>query len=325
MTWSEAFKKFLEVIDNHLGRYSNASYMLKNAQAEGDAKRLLAQADRDAEDIKRGNLTVLDASKLKMTEVIKLGPDVKPEELTKEQRVIARLAHEEAKKDNNIQKVIAYAAEEILENPSDEITDVDEDLIARIFDEIKYVNKEDLQKVWAGLLAKSILRPEAVSVDLLDFLRRVDNKKAEEIALVGTYIINNLILSDLTSLQDLGFWLEMQSSGLITGVAGQQISKEFRSTLQDRYQNGLTYHNKCITLNHEESNTIVRVNSVYVLTKLGQQVFSLGVFSPSYEYLQEVAKKIKKDNPQVKVCLSDYTIISEDGVVSIQNEDEIIL
>lgn len=299
MAWSKAFIKLLEVVENQLGRYSNPSLMLKNAQAEADAKRVLAQADRDVEDIKRGKITVLDTSKLKMNEIIKLGPEFNVEELTNEQRVIARMAHEEAIKDNNIQKVIAYAAEEILENSSEEIKEVDEDLIARIFEEIKFVNKKDLQKIWAGVLAKSILRPEGVSVDLIDFLRGLTNKRAEKIAQIGAHVFANRLVPDCQMFHDqgIGLWVQAEAWGLVSGATALGLTERVASAHEGKNKNQVRYGDKIVIWENEDPKSVFEIQCFCLLTELGVQVMELGSFSYDYKYFDQVVERMKNDNP----------------------------
>jgi len=331
MPWSKATEKLLEIVDKHLGRFSNPYIMVKEAKATADAKRIIAQGEKDVEDIRNGNLKIIDVSNFEQTKTMELNADTQPSSLTPTQRVFARLAHQEAKKDNNIQKIVAHATEEILANPTDSLGEIDEDIIARIFDEAQYVSKEDLQNVWAGLLAKSILRPEEISIDLIDFLRRLTNKRAEEIASLGSYIFSQKMIvktEELTKSIPLEFWLKMQNLGLISGVESIGLYNEIPSAIENKSMNGQPYGKKVVFWENEEPNKAIKIPA-FVLSELGVQVFDLGVYNPDYNYLRQVALTIKKENPDFNVYLADIDenadIVEGKGKLQYFEPEEIFL
>jgi hypothetical protein len=330
MTWSKAAEKLLSLIDNHLGRFSNPSLMVKEAKAKADANRMIAQSERDADDIKKGKLTVIDANSSKHLKIIEIKAQDIVENLSPEQRVLARIAHQEAKKDNNIQKIIAHAADKILNNPTEKLGDVDEDIVGRIFDEIQHISKEDLQQIWSGLLAKSILKPDDVSVDLIDFVRKLTNKRVEEIAYLGPLVFAEQYIIRVEKIEEkkLDFWLDLQNLGLINGVEGGGLINEITSNIKEKFIASTLYHDKIILFEQDDANTILTY-PVYYLTKLAQQVLNLGSYKPDYEYARQVAKKIKKDNPIVKVFIADITAknindtSSSKNTLSYKNAEEI--
>jgi hypothetical protein len=106
MAWSLFSKKLAELIDRHLGNLSRPSQIVKEAAAQGDAVRLLAAAERDAELIRRGELEIQLPPGLSRVAVHPAEP---AQQLTYGQQIAARIVHQELKRDQNLEKIAYYA------------------------------------------------------------------------------------------------------------------------------------------------------------------------------------------------------------------------
>ena len=86
----------------------------------------------------------------------------------------------------NMQSIVGQAIEKMPEQVPD--TPVDHDWTARFFDNAKDVSDEEMQKLWAKLLAGEVERPGCVSLRTLDILRNMTQKEAELFARAVNYI-----------------------------------------------------------------------------------------------------------------------------------------
>ena len=86
----------------------------------------------------------------------------------------------------NMQSIVGQAIEQMPEQVPD--TPVDHDWTARFFDDAKDVSNEEMQKLWAKLLAGEVERPGSVSLRTLDILRNMTQKEAKLFARVVNYI-----------------------------------------------------------------------------------------------------------------------------------------
>ena len=86
----------------------------------------------------------------------------------------------------NMQSIVGQAIEQMPEQVPD--TPVDHDWTARFFDNAKDVSNEEMQKLWAKLLAGEVERPGSVSLRTLSILREMTQKEAELFARVVNYI-----------------------------------------------------------------------------------------------------------------------------------------
>ena len=86
----------------------------------------------------------------------------------------------------NMQSIVGQAIDQMPEQVPD--TPVDHDWTARFFDNAKDVSDEEMQKLWAKLLAGEVECPGSVSLRTLDILREMTQKEAELFARAVNYI-----------------------------------------------------------------------------------------------------------------------------------------
>lgn len=72
----------------------------------------------------------------------------------------------------------------------DNINELEDDWLEFFFDKAKKVGKEDMQIIWAKLLAKEVESPNSVSKQLLHILAIIDSREAESFVKLANFIIN---------------------------------------------------------------------------------------------------------------------------------------
>lgn len=92
--------------------------------------------------------------------------------------ILERKYFQEIKKQGNINSTINFTMNE-LENET-EVSDekVDEDWINRFFNTIENISNEQLQQLWAKILAGEIKEPSTYSLRTLDILKNLSFKEA---------------------------------------------------------------------------------------------------------------------------------------------------
>lgn len=94
-----------------------------------------------------------------------------------EQRGIERLVHQEARKQENIEKITAQAATSLPPNAKPD--QLDEDWVTHFFDKCDIVSDEQMQSLWSSLLAGEATNPGTYSKRTVDFVASMDKKDAE--------------------------------------------------------------------------------------------------------------------------------------------------
>ncbi|MDI3282085.1 DUF2806 domain-containing protein [Polyangium sp. 15x6] len=87
--------------------------------------------------------------------------------------------HVEQKRFRNIKQVTAHAMRALPEHQEVSDEPVDPDWTARFFDNVKDVSNEDMQKLWAQLLAGEIAQPGRFSLRTLETLRNLTSAEAQ--------------------------------------------------------------------------------------------------------------------------------------------------
>ncbi|MYC32454.1 MAG: DUF2806 domain-containing protein [Chloroflexi bacterium] len=130
------------------------------AQSQADSLRIIAAAQADARDA-----------------LVSKASDVRGE-IDIAETVRQRIQFQEEKRHGNIGSVVGRAAEELGEK---EVPDQepDHDWTARFFNYIQDVSSEEMQSLWAKVLAGEIERPGSVSIRGLSILRNLDQATAK--------------------------------------------------------------------------------------------------------------------------------------------------
>jgi Protein of unknown function (DUF2806) len=93
-----------------------------------------------------------------------------------EYRALQRLAHQEARKQENIESITSQAAKALPENAKVEA--LEEDWVAHFFKQCDTVSDKEMQSLWAKLLAGEATQPGTFSKRTVDFVSSLDKKDA---------------------------------------------------------------------------------------------------------------------------------------------------
>lgn len=152
---SAPLTKLVEVIADGTGRLYAPYGTVRQAKADAKARTILAHADAEVADIA--------------------------------QRANARIQYREALRQENIESISSQAA---LEMP-DEVSEkpVDRDWTLQYFDYAQDICDEDMQKLWARILAGEVSSPGSFSKRALQFLNTLDKEEAERFTLLCSFSI----------------------------------------------------------------------------------------------------------------------------------------
>lgn len=114
---------------------------------------------------------------------------VKPN--TIEEAAITRMVETEVRRQLNIDSVISKTAN-ILET-KETVSDipVDRDWLSRYLNYIQDISNEDMQNIWAQILAGEIEQPSSFSLRTLDFIKSINSKEANIIQKVLKYALDD--------------------------------------------------------------------------------------------------------------------------------------
>ncbi len=100
-----------------------------------------------------------------------------------EQRAMHRLVHEEGKKQENIESITAKSISKVLDSAKPE--DIEEDWLTNFFDRCRSVSDDEMQQIWANILAGEANNPgsfDKKTIDLLSTMGKADAQNFQKLA-----------------------------------------------------------------------------------------------------------------------------------------------
>lgn len=186
---SKPLTKFLEVISKGLGAVSRPYLIRREADAKAYEIKVLSAAISEASrahgvpvDYKDGKIEARSAHKsgelqLEWQEVTERGQK--------------RIEFQEIRRQENIESVTSKAAVELAAVTTVADDPVDEDWIARFFSSAQDISSDQMQNLWARILAGEIARPGKFSLRTLDFLRNLTQKEAALLEKVAKFAVTD--------------------------------------------------------------------------------------------------------------------------------------
>lgn len=223
-----------------------------------------------------------------------------------------RLQYQQAKKEQNIESVIGKAVLELGDKTTDSAEEVDEDWYTRFFETVEDISDEQVQSLWARILAGEVLKPRTYSYRLLAVLRNISKNELDIILKIAPLVCGDIILNEHTSLGN-------------KGITGQDISiLEDMGILKDG-----GFQARDIELSSGESKLFSRTDKfafifqnrgkdfinefidVFEITETGKKVFELANVQIDIDNMKKAFSILFKDFPDLYI--SGAEIINQKG------------
>lgn len=215
--------------DNAVGGLFKPWQIRRVARAQADRLRILAKGKRDAELILKGEMTLQESLTGGVVTRRPLDRREDPTlDLSSLPAVIAdHYIDETLRKEGNVAKTLLQAEEELQKDnsPAPE-NPVDGDWLRRWRDEVGEVSSDDLQGIWARLLAGEVKSPGTHSLRTLDVLRNMSSEDAQLAATLARFSIAGFIWQDpgYNHLANAGLGFEelfyLVEMGILTSTSG---------------------------------------------------------------------------------------------------------
>ena len=236
----------IEKVSEALGGYFKPQQIKRVAKAEAEAEIIRAQAQIEVTDLQR--------------------------------RALGRFVVEEAKKQDNIEKITEKAIPQLEDSATPQ--DVEDDWITNFFDKCRIISDDEMQSLWAKVLAGEANSPGSYSKRTVNFLGSLDKTDAhlfsslcgfgwflgDVVPLIYSsedkiYNDQNINFDTLSHLDDIG----LVSFNAIGGYQRLKLHKKINVAYYGMLMN---------VIFAKESDNILELGSV-LLTKTGQQLASI--------------------------------------------------
>lgn len=283
-------EKLIEVVSKGIGVLYRPRSIRKDAEAQAYSIKVLSKARAEAE---------AEARLIEYKSLSRI-----------ENRIIAK----EIRRQNNIDKVVEMAADNLV---GKDVSDkpVEEDWANKFFDIVQDVSKEDMQVLWSKILSGEIERPSSFSLRTLDLVRNLSSEEASLFVKISDFVIEQddfFVFNDSDVLSRLGVNYSNIAKMIEVGLLqpGDFVQRLFHPNPERDSQHCFAYSNHFIMLTIPKSSKEIGI-PITLLTKAGQELFSLVQPHFNEEYLKSFAAYIKSKNNNVSLGYSK--IISREG------------
>lgn len=288
----EPLTKLVELVAKGIGVIYEPTKLRRKALAEADALKIKSAA---IEEVIQNNPTsaaialVCENDKLELKALSDFS-----------ERASASKAFREAVEQRNIENVVTASVKYLGSSVSQQ--EVDPDWRTRFFEKSKGVSQEQMQEVWAKVLAGEVTQPGSYSLRTLELLSNLEAKEAEDFRKLSTYIERNsgFIFLHHKNVNKKGFnsdfpfakLLILEDCGLLMSKYDLGLDHEFlpKSRMEMKFNHGSIFikNSKEIPVKHRLS--------ILKLTTSGKELLSLvdsEVWTDAYE--DELKKSLPAD------------------------------
>ena len=171
--------KLIETIQQGVGTATEPYFIRKRGEAAADAEayriKKLASTLREANEQSGTSL------EYKEGQLVLKADSPTPVDL--DSRYLLRTEYQGAKKQLNVENVTSAAVEELLNDPEVETLNPegspDPDWVSKFFSAVEDVSDEEMQRLWAKVLAGEVKQPQSFSFRTLEFLKTLSKSEAE--------------------------------------------------------------------------------------------------------------------------------------------------
>ncbi len=223
------------------------------------------------------------------------------------ERTRERMDYQEYKKQDNIESVTSYAADELKNEPPINDEPVDEDWTTRFFRIVEDISNEEMQALWGKILAGEIKQPRTYSLRTLELIRNLSKNEADTFMKVAQFAIksgntNYLFKGKKEKILEEKYNIHYGDIALLTEIGliqpGTFVSFQVAQKPQDS-QVVFTAGGIIIIANIKANTPTIQM-PVDVFSNSGNELLKLVQANPPFEYLASIAKSIKSENVDVK-------------------------
>lgn len=297
---SKPLTKLIEVVSNGIGAISKPYMIRKTADAKAYEITKIAETIKDQQDTLKSidykntqvSLTSIDKDKLIH------------ENFPLSERTQKRIEYQENKRQFNIESITQKAFQNI-ETETEVSNDlVDNDWTTRFFNYAQDISNDELQELWAKILAGEVKQPKSFSLRTLEVVRNLLKQEVETFSKVANYsIISNrdvflfnhnkvlekmkISFDDISLLQEIGL---LQSSQFVNySIFENKEPKKLGFEFGD-----------LIILMLRKENAPEQNFEIISFTNTGRELLNLIIKKPDFKYIQYFAKKLKHELVDIK-------------------------
>ena len=228
------------------------------------------------------------------------------------QRSNYRLQYQQAKKEHNIESVIGKTVLELGDKNSDSTEEVDEDWYTRFFNIVEDVSDEQLQSLWARILAGEVLKPRTYTYRFLSVLSNISKDELDLILKIAPFITEKLIFHKEKILENYGIpydlILQLDELGIVNSSGLIIHTMKLEAKTKGAFFKTNDYI--CFIENKTENKITIEV-PIFSVNEIGIKLYDLANKMPDLGFIEEVLTSISKEYRGIHISL--YEVVSING------------
>ena len=276
---------------------------------------VIAQTERDVEDIRAGRKKVIqEGASIRLLPGVAEVVEGRAEPVLDLQSLVTDAAETQAinliQEELNIAKTILKAEAILMDDPAEPpSTFADPDWLSRWRSSASHMSSDELQMLFAKVLAGEIKAPGSFSLRTLDFLKNLARDEAEKMQFVCPFIINRRFVLTYGLMQtpqayhdnpDFPFFL--QELGLLAGNGYMgNVLQKFGSESATEFYRVLWMSDRAIVVRGPDSKSSLELHG-FRTTSVGAEAFSLCPMPAPPDYVRAVAEYCKSKGFEVAVA-----------------------
>lgn len=239
-------------------------------------------------------------------------------------RTQGRLAFQELRKQENIETVAGKALNYLEGKPKVDNEPIDVDWLVRFFSSVESIGNEEMQELWAKLLAGEIQHSGSFSLRTMDKLSSLSQREAmifQEILChcvcgeFNSYVMHKEYNPDKYSH---GSIILMGECGLVNSDSNLIVNVDITSAFSAPI---LWSDKNVITARVKEGKKIIKV-PVYPLTQVGKELSRIIGYNMSTQEIEVIKENLKRENQDVIFKSKRIVEHREDGSFSYEIDEE---
>ena len=220
------------------------------------------------------------------------------------QRSELRLRYSQIQKEHNIESVIGKTALELEGKDANIAEEVDKDWLNRYFSIVEDISDEDMQNLWAKILAGEILQPKTNSLRLLDFLKNTSRDEFNTILKLMPFISGGIIFQELDILKKYdipyGLILKFDELGILNSDGFTNLNVKLEASQKDQIIEADNF--ELIVMNNSSTKIGIEL-PVFSVTGIGLDLLRLSNASLNIDFLKESLTILTKQYKQTQFSL----------------------
>lgn len=315
----KAVDKLSKGVGKIFGYFFDNKYMIKIAEAEAKKRKLLA--DAKAYEIEKIGDAIRNNNDLPLTfrnDDSSLAIDITDEKQLFE-RSNLRLQYQQAKKEQNIESVIGKAVLELGDKTTDSTEEIDEDWLTRFFETVEDISDEQVQTLWARILAGEVLKPRTYTYRFLTVLKNISKNELDIVLRFAPFVIDGIAVKEQSLLNK--YNIDYQSISLLEDMGllkegGLHIGQLKLSGNESKI---LLQNSKLAIIFENKSNKgILHMFDILEITETGKKIFELANVDLDMKYLKNALRLLFKDCHKLTIFASEITG-RENGFVQVSD------